>query len=191
MECNSCFDVDGNETSNSIVMADREAVGGHYEERTTLIGTPFLVCNGARHGVYGDPLLASDGKDCCYVDALHESSYPAVRVEPSGVIAWSEVEGGRKYWGVYGAASPQLSKEAVISTSFAACWARLKKAIASLFSTWPRKWPIASFAICLCLNLFAGSRGHFFGSLFLFSLYFGVHRFALQVPANLEIGDSG
>ncbi len=104
VECSQALTVDGNEIPSSIVMVDREAADGHYEELTTLIGAPFLVCNGARHGVYGDHLLASDGKDWCYVEALHESSYPAVRVDPSGVIVWSEVEEGRKYWGLYAAA---------------------------------------------------------------------------------------
>ncbi|SRR5713226_5776773 len=36
-----------------------------------------------------------------------------------------------------------LARTLVISANFAACWARRKKAIASLFSTWLRKWPIA------------------------------------------------
>jgi hypothetical protein len=73
VECSQALTVDGNEIPSSIVMVDREAADGHYEELTTLIGPPFLVCNGARHGVYGDHLLASDGKDWCYVEALHES----------------------------------------------------------------------------------------------------------------------
>ena len=107
-ECSQALTIDGNEIPSSIVMVDREAANGHYEELTALIGTPFLACNGARHGVYGDHLLASDGKDWCSVEALHESSYPAVRVDPSGVIAWSEVEEGRKYWVCTQLPSPQL-----------------------------------------------------------------------------------
>src|SRR5712692_8457120 len=45
-----------------------------------------------------------------------------------------------------------LARTLVISVNFAACWGRRKKAIASLFSTWPRKWPIASFAVNLWLK---------------------------------------
>src|SRR5882724_11582905 len=36
-----------------------------------------------------------------------------------------------------------LARTLAISANFAACWARRTKAIASLFSTWPRKWQSA------------------------------------------------
>jgi transcriptional regulator with XRE-family HTH domain len=38
-------------------------------------------------------------------------------------------------------------KEAGISINFVACWARVGKATASLFSTWHRKWLIGSFQL--------------------------------------------
>ena len=47
-----------------------------------------------------------------------------------------------------------LARTLVISANFAACWARRKKPIASLFSTWRRKWRIASFALFLCQALY-------------------------------------
>jgi hypothetical protein len=37
----------------------------------------------------------------CYAEALHESNYPAVRVEREGVIQQTAVEEATKYWCVY------------------------------------------------------------------------------------------
>jgi hypothetical protein len=106
--------VDGHEIPGAIVMADEEANGGHYDEFTTLTGVPFLVCNGSCPGAYGDHLLASDGAEWCYAEALHESNYPAVRVEPDGIVRWSEVEEAKKYWKVYAAAVAAIKKAALI-----------------------------------------------------------------------------
>jgi len=46
-------------------------------------------------------LIVSDGTEWHYSEALHESNYPAVRVEFGGVIRDSEVEDARKYWTLY------------------------------------------------------------------------------------------
>jgi len=73
----------------------------HYDELTELTGMPFMVCNGSCLGAYGDHLIVSDGKEWHYSEALHESNYPAVRVEVGGVIQSSEVDDARKYWAVY------------------------------------------------------------------------------------------
>jgi len=105
--------VDGKEISGAIVMVDEEANNGNYDELTALTGIPFLVCNGSCGGVFGDHLMVSDGKDWHYTKALHESNYPAVRVEFGGVIQASEVEDARKYWTVYSAAVAEMKKTAL------------------------------------------------------------------------------
>ena len=62
------------------------------KQRTSLRATyiriiiPFLVCYGSFSGADGDHLMVSDGKEWHYSEALHESNYPAVRVESGGVI---------------------------------------------------------------------------------------------------------
>lgn len=104
LEESQALSVDGNEISSAVVMVDEEADSGHYDELTALTGIPFLVCNGSCPGVYGDHLIVSDGKEWRYSEALHESNYPAVRVEFSGVIRSSEVDDARKYWMVYSTA---------------------------------------------------------------------------------------
>src|SRR5260370_34664298 len=65
-------------------MVDEQANYGHYDELTALTGIPFLVCGGACPGAYGDHLIVSDGKEWHHSEALHESNYPAVRVEYGG-----------------------------------------------------------------------------------------------------------
>lgn len=96
--------VDGKKIPGAVVMADEEANNGHYDELTALAGIPFLVCNGACPGAFGDHLIVSDGQEWHYSEALHESNYPAVRVESGGVIQGSEVDDATKYWTVYSSA---------------------------------------------------------------------------------------
>lgn len=93
--------LDGNEIPGAFVMVDEEANNGHYDDLTALTGVPFLVCNGSCPGAYGDHLIVSDGQEWHYSEALHESSYPAVRVEPGGIVQHSELDDARKYWNVY------------------------------------------------------------------------------------------
>jgi len=93
--------VDGGEISGAVVMAAEEANNGNYDELTALTGIPFIVCNGSCPGAFGDHLIVSDGKEWHYSEALHESNYPAVRVEFGGVIRNSEVNDARKYWTLY------------------------------------------------------------------------------------------
>lgn len=101
---------DGNEIPRAVVMVDEEANNGNYDELTALTGIPFLVCNGSCPGAYGDHLIVSNGKEWHYCEALHESSYPAVRVEFGGVIRDSEVGDARKYWTVYSAAVAAIKR---------------------------------------------------------------------------------
>ena len=104
LEESQALSPDGNEIPGAVVMVDEEAANGNYDELTALTGIPFLVCNGSCPGVYGDHLIVSDGKEWHYSEALHESNYPAVRVEFGGLIRGSEVEDARKYWMVYSTA---------------------------------------------------------------------------------------
>jgi len=92
---------DGGEIPGAVVMAAEEANNGNYDELTALTGVPFIVCNGSSPGAFGDHLIVSDGKEWHYSEALHESNYPAVRVEPAGLIRDSEVNDARKYWTLY------------------------------------------------------------------------------------------
>jgi hypothetical protein len=93
--------VDGGEIPGAVVMAAEEANNGNYDELTALTGIPFIACNGSCPGAFGDHLIVSDGKEWHYSEALHESDYPAVRVEFGGVIRDSEVNDARKYWTLY------------------------------------------------------------------------------------------
>jgi hypothetical protein len=93
--------VDGGEIPGAVVMAAEEANNGNYDELTALTGIPFIVCNGSCPGAFGDHLIVSDGKEWHYSEALHESNYPAVRVEFGGVIRDSEVNDARIYWTLY------------------------------------------------------------------------------------------
>jgi hypothetical protein len=93
-------------------MVDEESNNGHYDELTALTDIPFLVCNGSCAGAYGDHLIVSDGKEWRYSEALHESNYPAVRVELGGVIQTSEVDDARKYWTVYSTAVAAIKRTA-------------------------------------------------------------------------------
>jgi hypothetical protein len=104
--------VDGKEIPGAVVMADEEANNGHYDELTALAGIPFLVCNGACPGAFGDHLIVSDGQEWHYSEALHESNYPAVRVESGGVIQGSEVDDATKYWTVYSSAVAAIRRVA-------------------------------------------------------------------------------
>lgn len=107
---------DGDEIPGTVVMVDDQANYGHYDELTELKGIPFLVCGGSCPGAYGDHLIVSNGKEWHHSEALHESNYPAVRVEPGGVIQGSEVGDARKYWTVYCAAVAAIRKTALQRT---------------------------------------------------------------------------
>jgi hypothetical protein len=78
---------------------------------TALTDIPFLLCNGSCPGAYGDHLIVSDGKEWHYSEALHESNYPAVRVELGGEIRSAEVDDARKYWMVYSTAVTAISRD--------------------------------------------------------------------------------
>src|SRR6266581_7672608 len=112
LEESKALSADGKEISCAIVMVDEQANNGHYDELTALTGIPFLVCNGSCPGAYGDHLIVSDGKEWHYSEALHESNYPAVRVEFGGVIRSSEVDDARKYWTVYSTAVAAIKRTA-------------------------------------------------------------------------------
>ncbi len=93
-------------------MFAEEAANGNYDPLTNLKGVSFIVCNGSYSGTFGDHLIVSDGKEWHYSEALHESSYPAVRVEPGGTVQSAEVDDARKYWAAYSKDSrcdPQLA----------------------------------------------------------------------------------
>ena len=102
----------GNEIPGAVVMVNEEANSGHYDELTALTDIPFLLCNGSCPGVYGDHLIVSNGKEWHYSEALHESNYPAVRVEFGGVIRGAEVDDARKYWTVYSTAVAAIKRTA-------------------------------------------------------------------------------
>jgi hypothetical protein len=81
------LDIDGDRIPGVIVMIDEQAAGGHYVELTALKDVPFIVANTACRGVFEDHLLASDGREWAYAEALAESRYPAVRVGRDGTVA--------------------------------------------------------------------------------------------------------
>jgi hypothetical protein len=112
LEESKALSANGKEIPGAVVMVDEQANYGHYDELTALTGIPFLVCGGSCPGAYGDHLIASDGREWHYSEALHESNYPAVRVEFEGVIRDSEVEDARKYWNVYSMAVAAMKRAA-------------------------------------------------------------------------------
>jgi hypothetical protein len=116
LEDSQALTVDGDEIPGAVVMVDEGANNGHYDELTALTDIPFLVSNGSCPGAYGDHLIVSDGKEWHYSEALHESNYPAVRVEFGGVIRSAEVDDARKYWTVYSSAVEAI-KRAALKTS--------------------------------------------------------------------------
>jgi hypothetical protein len=65
-------------------MVDDRANYGHFDALAALTGIPFLVCGSSCPGAYWDHLIVSDGKLWHLSEALHESNYPAVRVEYGG-----------------------------------------------------------------------------------------------------------
>jgi hypothetical protein len=117
LEESQALSADGNEIPGAVVMVDEQANYGHYDELTALIGIPFLVCGGSCPGAYGDHLIVSDGKEWHHSEALHESNYPAVRVEYGGVIRDSEVDDARKYWMVYTTAVAAIKRAALHGAS--------------------------------------------------------------------------
>lgn len=114
-EESKALSVDGNEIPGAFVMVDEEASDRHYDDLTALTGVPFLVCNGSCPGAYGDHLIVSDGQEWHYSEALHESSYPAVRVEPGGIVQHSELNDARKYWNGYQSAVATIKTTATKS----------------------------------------------------------------------------
>ena len=112
LEESQALTADGDEIPGAVVMVDEEANNGHYDELTALTDIPFLVSNDSCPGAFGDHLIVSDGKEWHYSEALHESSYPAVRVEFGGVIRSSEVDDARKYWTVYSTALAAIKRAA-------------------------------------------------------------------------------
>ena len=79
--------VDGEEIPDVQVMVDEEAGGGNYDGLTALKDVPFLVSNTGCRGAFGDHLLVSDGDNWNYAESLHESNYPAVRVNRDGSVS--------------------------------------------------------------------------------------------------------
>ena len=104
--------VDGDEIPGAVVMVNEQTRNGNYDELMALVGIPFLVCNGSCPGAYGDHLIVSDGTEMHYSEALHESNYPAVRVEFGGVIRGPEVDDASKYWTLYSAAVGAIKRSA-------------------------------------------------------------------------------
>jgi len=98
--------VDGEKIAGAILMVDEEAPGGHYDELTPLKDVPFVVSNGACPGDIEDHLLASDGREWVYVEALSESWYPAVRVSLGGKVWPSDLAEARSYWRLYDSYRP-------------------------------------------------------------------------------------
>jgi hypothetical protein len=99
LEESKALSADGKEIPGAVVMVDEQANYGHYDELTALTGIPFLACGSACPGAYGDHLVVLDGKEWHHSEALHESNYPAVRVEFGGVVHASEIEDAKEYLG--------------------------------------------------------------------------------------------
>ncbi|HEX5481857.1 MAG TPA: hypothetical protein VFZ08_04450 [Terriglobia bacterium] len=106
------LNIDGEEISNAIVMIDEQTAGGHYDELTALKNLPFIVSNSACPGVFGDHLLTSDGTEWAYTEALAESNYPAVRVNPGGEVLSTDLAAARSYWGVHARALKAFEERA-------------------------------------------------------------------------------
>ena len=104
--------VDGDEIPDVRVMIGEEAAGGNYDGLTALRGVPFLVSNTGCRGAFGDHLLVSDGENWSYAESLHESNYPAVRVNRDGGVSNENLENARKYWHVYAAALEAFKRRA-------------------------------------------------------------------------------
>ena len=104
--------LDGEEIPDVQVMIDEEAAGGNYDELTALKGVPFLVSNTGRSGAFGDHLLVSDGESWSYAESLHESNYPAVRVNRDGGVSNEDLEKAQKYWQIYAAVLEAFKRRA-------------------------------------------------------------------------------
>jgi hypothetical protein len=109
LEESKALSADGKDIPGAVVMVDDQANYEHYDKLTGLTGIPFLVSGSACPGAYGDHLIVSDGKEWHHSEALHESNFPAVRVEFGGLIRDSEVDDARNYWRVYATAVAALS----------------------------------------------------------------------------------
>ena len=104
--------LDGEEMPDVQVMVDEEAAGGNYDGLTALKGVPFLVSNTGCRGAFGDHLLVSDSDNWSYAESLHESNYPAVRVNRDGGVSNEDLENAQKYWQVYTAALEAFKRRA-------------------------------------------------------------------------------
>ena len=107
--------VDGDEISGVQVMVDEEAAGGNYDEMIALRGVPFLVSNTGCRGAFGDHLVVSDGENWSYAESLHESNYPAVRVNRDGSVSNEDLKNAQRYWQVYATALKAFKRRAVPS----------------------------------------------------------------------------
>ena len=103
---------DGKEIPGAVVMVDEQANYGHYDELIALTGIPYQACGSAFPGAYGDHLIVSGGEEWQHSEALHESNYPAVRVEFGGVVHTSEIEDAKKCWAVYSTAVAAIRRHA-------------------------------------------------------------------------------
>lgn len=110
------FLLDSEDIPDAVVMMDDHAPGGHYDELTKLKNAPFVASNTACRGVFGDHLLASDGREWAYAEALCESICPAVRVNPEGGTSSADLADAHSYWRVYTRAV-ELFKQPANSTA--------------------------------------------------------------------------
>jgi hypothetical protein len=103
---------DGEEVPGAVIMIDHDAPGGHYDELIAMKGTAFVAHNTACPGVWGDHRIASDGRAVAYAEALHESNYPAIRVNPEEGILEDDLNAARSYWQVYANAMKTITEQA-------------------------------------------------------------------------------
>jgi hypothetical protein len=101
LDAAQALNADGDEISGALVMVDEQAAEGHYDELTSLKGVPFVVSNTACPGAFDDHLIVSDGAEWVYTEALHESNYPAVRVDRDGEVGVEDLATAHSYWRVY------------------------------------------------------------------------------------------
>jgi hypothetical protein len=102
--------VDGKEIPGAVVMVDEQANYGNRDELTALKDVPFWACSDSCPGAFGAELIVSDGNECRCSEALHESGYPAVRVECDGTVRAAEIDAARAYWIVYAAALAAIKR---------------------------------------------------------------------------------
>ena len=108
---------DGDEVPGAVIMIDDEAAGGHYDELTAMKRIPFVARNAACVSVWEDHIIASDGREWAYTEALQESNYPAVRVNRDGRVLEEDLASARSYWQVYANALEGIKKRATRAAS--------------------------------------------------------------------------